>query len=138
MNLRRGFWRVTAIVWAFGAGLLCAWSDEVLEDPFENVCRADIAPPYPECLTGEARRLAESESVTEQILGRLQGTYGAIDESKRMPRMRTARYRETVPTLLRREALWAGGVWGLYYLLVWVGSGFGPPRKGPEREGGSS
>jgi hypothetical protein len=129
---------VTAIVWAFGAGLLCAWSDEVLESPFENVCRAEVAPPYPECLTDEARRLEESESLTERVLGRLQGTYGAIDESKRIRRMHTARYRETSSTLLRREAFWAGGVWGLYYLLAWVGSGFGPRRNGPEREGESS
>ena len=137
MNLRRGFWRVTAIVWAFGAGLLCAWSDEVLEDPFANVCTADVSPPYPECLTDEARRLEESLSLTDQILGRLQGTYGAIDTSKRTPRKDTARYRETVTTLLRREALWGAAVWGLYYLLAWAGSGFGPTGKRPAGQGES-
>jgi hypothetical protein len=131
VNLRRGFWRVTAIVWAFGAGLLCAWSSEVLEDPFENVCRAEVAPPYPECLTEEARRLAESESLAEQLLGRIQGTYGAIDPTKSIPRMQTARYRETLRTLARREAIWAAGAWGLYYLLAWVGSGFGARPGAP-------
>jgi hypothetical protein len=132
VDLRRGFWRVTAIVWAFGAGLLFVWSDEVLESPFENVCRVEVSPPYPECLTEEARRLADSESLTEQILGRIQGTYGAIDETKPIARKDTTRYRETVVTLLRREGLWAAGAWGLYYLLAWVGSGFGP-RSAPER-----
>ena len=124
MNLRRGLGRLTAIVWAFGAGLLFVWSDEVLEPPFADVCEDEVDPPYRECLTEEALRLAESESLTDQLLGRLRGEWDAVDASRNVRRMATERWRGAAVALARRQALWAGLTWGGYVLLVWVASGF--------------
>ena len=124
MNLRRGFWRLSAIVWAFGAGLLFVWSDEVLRNPIEQVCRAEVEPPYLECLTEASRELAESGSLTEQLLGRLRGEWKEIDPERSIRRMQTLRYRDAAWSLVRRQLFWAVGVWGAYYLFVWIGSGF--------------
>lgn len=130
MNLRRGFQRLTAIVWAFGAGLLFVWSDEVLRNPLANVCTAKVSPPYPECFTEEARRLFESQSLAEQLVGRLRSAWGQIDESKTVRRLSTERYRTTVGSLVRRQLLWGATAWGAYYLLLWVASGFQSSRTG--------
>ncbi len=123
MNLRRGFWRLSAIVWAFGAGLLFVWSDEVLQSPVARVCVAEVDPPYAECFTEEARRLAEA-GLAEQLVGRLRGEWAEVDTTRDVRRIATARYRSVALALVRRQLIWAGGVWGAYYLLVWIGSGF--------------
>jgi hypothetical protein len=132
MNLRRGFWRLSAIVWAFGAGLLFVWSDEVLRNPFEQVCRVEVEPPYDECLSEQSRRLSESGSITEQLLGRLRGEWREIDPARSARRWVTVRYRTASWNLARRQAIWAAGVWGAYYLLVWIGSGFRARRAEPD------
>ena len=124
MNLRRGFWRLSAIVWSFGAGLLFVWSDEVLQSPLAQVCTDDVDPPYAECLTEEARRLAEDAGLAEQLVGRLRGEWERVDTARNVRRVETVRYRTAAVSLLRRQAIWAAGVWGAYYLLVWIGGGF--------------
>ena len=121
MNLRRGLWRLSAIVWAFGAGLLFVWSDEVLRNPLEEVCRPEVEPPYLECLTEASRQLSESGSLTEQLLGRLRGEWKEIDPERSARRVSTLRYRDAVWSLARRQLIWAAAVWGGYYLLVWIG-----------------
>ena len=123
MNLRRGFWRLSAIVWAFGAGLLFVWSDEVLQSPLAPVCVEEIDPPYDECLTEASRRLADA-GLAEQLVGRLRGEWAQVDTSRSVRRLAPERYRSAGLSLLRRQAIWAAGVWGAYYLLVWIGSGF--------------
>ena len=129
MNLRRGFWRLSAIVWAFGAGLLFVWSHEVLQPPLAQVCAADVDPPYVECLTDAARRLAEDAGLAEQLVGRLRGEWERVDTTRSVRRLMTARYRAAAVALLRRQAIWAAGVWGVYYLLVWIGGGFRGRRR---------
>lgn len=124
MNLRRGLWRTGAVVWAFGAGLLFVWSEEVLRSPLAEVCTEEIDPPYAECLTEEARRLEDEGGLAEQLVARLRGQWKQVDTARQVRRATTARYREELATLVRRQALWALAVWGSYYLLVWIGRGF--------------
>lgn len=124
MNLRRGFFRLFSVIWAFGAGLVFAWSNELLQPPFDPVCRTEIDPPYRECLTEEARGLRDSESFTEQLMGRFRGEWELVDPTRAVSRWQTARYREAARTVAWRQTLWFGATWGSYALVIWIVSGF--------------
>lgn len=124
MNLRRGFWRLAALVWAFGAGLLFAWHADVLQDPFADVCEPDVDPPYAECLTDEARRLAEEGGLLDQLMSRVSGSWASIDPERTVSRLSTERYRTSLEQLAWRQLYWFVAIWGVHYLFVWVGRGF--------------
>ena len=105
------------------------WSDELLQPPLAQVCVAEIDPPHAECLTDGARRLAEDAGLAERLVGRLRGEWERVDTTRSVRRVTTARYRLEAVKLLRRQAIWGAGVWGVYYLLVWIGSGFRGHRR---------
>ena len=120
--------RLTSVVWAIGAAAFIAWSDEPLLAPRENVCTPEIEPPYAECLTEEARRLAEEGGFTDELVARVQGTWGEIDPSRQVPRFRTDRYLAAARELAVRETWWALATWGAFLVLHWILSGFRTPE----------
>ena len=128
-ELRKGFWRLAAVFWAAGALALLWWTEEARLSPFADVCAPELDPPYEECFTEEARRLSDSESFTERMLGRFKTGWEGIDPEREVPRWETARHQQAVIALARRVALWTLAVWGPFYLLAWAFSGF---RRSPD------
>ena len=133
MNLRRGFWRLVFLFWATGAAALVWWSDEARRWPLADVCVAELAPPYEECLREDAWERAGSESLTGRLLDRFRSSREGIDPERVVPRWQTERHREALRSLAARQAGWALLCWGPFYLLVWAFSGFRAPDP-PARE----
>jgi hypothetical protein len=128
LALRRGFWRLTLLLWAAGAIGLVWWSDEPLFAPHHNACVESDAPPYAECaMPPDPARLG----LTDRLLGTLREPPPVVDTSRSVPRWRTTRYRDALRTLAIREALWATLVWLPFYLLVWAFAGFREPIRTP-------
>jgi hypothetical protein len=128
-NLRRGFARLVAVLWACGALGLLWWSGDVLRWPLEDVCRKGVEPPHRECFTEEALALAESERFTERLLGRFRQGWEGIDAERHVPRWRTERYQRDVVALARRQLIWAALAWGPFALLAWAFAGFRGERE---------
>ncbi len=122
-NLRRGFRRLSFVIWIFGAGLILALGSEPLFRPATKVCTAEQDPVYPECLTDEARDAAASH-LGKRLLARIEGTWEEIDTSLPTRRFQTERYASALRSFAAWQGVWALAVFGLQYLLLWVASGF--------------
>lgn len=123
LALRRGFWRLTLLLWAAGAVALVWWTDEPLFAPLANACVESDAPPYAECaMPPDPAALG----LTDRLLGALREPPPVVDTTRDVPRWTTTRYRAALKTLAVRELGWATLVWGPFYLLVWAFAGFRP------------
>lgn len=123
LALRRGFWRLTLLLWATGAIALVWWTDEPLFAPLANACVESDAAPYAECAVPPD---PATLGLTDRLLGALREPPPVVDTTRDVPRWTTTRWRAAVRTLAVRELLWAALVWGPFYLLVWAFAGFRP------------
>ena len=90
-----------------GALGLLWWSDEARQSPLANVCTEEIEPAYPECLTTEARRLAEAPKLQQLLTRFSSSSRQRVDTTKSVPRWQTERHREALRELAVRQAAWA-------------------------------
>ncbi|MCW5892010.1 MAG: hypothetical protein KIT14_15910 [bacterium] len=121
LALRRGFWRLTLLLWALGAVALVWWTAEPLFAPLGNTCVETDAPPYDECAVPPD---PAALGFTDRLLGALRAPPPVVDTTRDVPRWTTVRWRRAVRTLAVRQATWAALVWGPFYLLVWAFAGF--------------
>lgn len=129
LAFRRGFWRLTLLVWIAGAAALLWWEDEPLFAPIANACIDADTPVYPECAAppDPARR-----GLAERLLDAVRTPPPVVDTSRSVPRWTTARYRAAVRSVALWQATWTALVWGPFYLLVWAFAGFrmdAPPAR---------
>lgn len=127
MAIRQGIWRFTFILWALGAILLLVLPAEPIFLPYDNICVDRPGPAYPECYSKEARELEKTiaKSDLEDVFRAMQNDdYQKINTSRHVRRVDTESYQSALRFLAGLELAWAVFVWSLFYLVIWVVSGF--------------
>lgn len=157
VSLRRGFWRLTLVLWLLGTGAILTLFVG-FADPFANLCILPGAEDVVKCLgetvapskgsayddmiagldamtsvhhaTNEAK--ANGTTVEEELRKEGRNADGqklAVDASKVVRRWTTDAYRSNVRLALAYLAGWTALTWGPFYLIAWVAGGFASPTR---------